>query len=263
MTNFENVIDRLENGAQNPSTAEITELLKKELFELEKTVALCEKLQRDCDDYWSTLRHGYGYGIMRADAVELLNELAQRGEKYIAVRRELLDDLQSGLYANEFAFSPPLPAACHGDPVRIEYLPENEIFRAEIPGILPFKMSAGVNFLFPKIVYAMQKFTEDWIEQHDALPMIPRAAVIFIYHYANGKQWRTLRDYDNLERSCVLNALQITGLFSDNASRMISVDMMACDTKNFTEVLIIPVKNFVKVLSKLDCTAYLPRGCPE
>jgi hypothetical protein len=84
----------------------------------------------------------------------------------------------------------------------------------------------------------------------------PYALVVLIHHYTGGRKSMNLRDYDNLEKSCVLNALQTTGLFADSPAHMMLVELAAADTRNFTEVLITSISNLKKVVAELDLRMY-------
>ena len=248
--NYENALENLKNS-NNRFCQSLDALLHADAAALEKTSKIYEKLIRRCDEFCFSLSLGHENHFQQKAVEELLELLAQSGEKHIERRRDLLDYFRNSIYMNEFSLPDVPPSAWFGEPVNIEYIEEMEMFRVEMLGILPFKMSGGVSFLYDKVAYHMERFSKEWSEAHGQRPVVNPAVVVFIHHYIKGTRSAMLRDYDNLERKRVLDALQVTGLFYDNPAHMVSLDMMKLGDKNYTEVLIAPVHRLKDIVADI------------
>ena len=251
MKNYDMAVEKLREYGDNPSTRRVSELLKAESQMLDATSKLCTKLVKYCDDYAAGKKLGYGYRDAQIMITKLLEELAQNGENHIKKRRSILDEFGVHIAADEVDIPAPLPAASYGEPITIEYLKELQAYRVELPELLPFRLEKGASFLYPKIVHYMSEFSENWKKEHGSRPHIPHAFVVFIHHYIEDLRSPKLRDSDNLEHRCVLNALQTSGLFDDAPSRLVSMEFAKSGAKNYTEILIAPTCKIKEIAEKL------------
>lgn len=254
---LESFVDRLKNKHDNPSAKYVYSLLKADIKMLQENLSRCENLLNYCGEFWGGRAQGYGYSIPQKWAFGILEDFAQDLEKYVERRRAILDSFRDHLQIGEIrpAIPPPVTAS-FGEPITIEYIEEKEMFRIVMPPLVPFRMEKGVKFLYGKVVHFMSEFTDKWVKQHGKYPRVNPAAVVFIHHYDKERRSFKLADYDNLEHRCVLNALQITGLFADSSAHMVSLEMACAGDKAYTEVLIAPVSRLGEIVAGLNFDMY-------
>ena len=113
----------------------------------------------------------------------------------------------------------------------------------KMAAMLPFPLKGSVFYLHEKLDMALERFYE---EHSPPRPYFSeRCAVVFIHHY--GGKWgdlRYLRDYDNVERRCVTNVLASHLLWGDSPKCMVGMDVLAPGEGNYTEIRIMPMKQF-------------------
>lgn len=116
-------------------------------------------------------------------------------------------------------------------------------------GMLPYPAKGYVYYLHDGLDMQLEQMT-----RNGKLPKIrERCAVVFLHHYhAATDDMRLLRDYDNLERRCVLNVLARHFLWGDSPNQIISMDILAPGERNFTEVRILPIPEFRALVMSED-----------
>jgi len=170
-------------------------------------------------------------------------------------RRRILKMLARSTSGCHGTYCHPYPEA-FGEPVLIDYDADKNMLRVEMPGILPLKTKKGNQYLPGKVSHHMSNFiTQHGMDGNPCISIVP-AFVVFVHHYQNGRESLSLKDYDNLEKKRVLDALQYIHIFFDNPASMVSMDMMVEDTRDYTEVLIAPVSSMYEVLSGLNFESY-------
>jgi len=108
-------------------------------------------------------------------------------------------------------------------------------------GMLPYPAKGHVYYLHDGLDMQLEQMAQD-----GKLPKIrERCGVVFLHHYhATSGEMRSLRDYDNLERRCVLNVLARHFLWGDSPHQIVSMDVLAPGDSNYTEVRILPIPEF-------------------
>ena len=122
------------------------------------------------------------------------------------------------------------------------------IFRVKMDGMLPFTSKGGVYYLHEKLYTALA----DYRLQNDlTVPIFEsRCAIVFLHHYnMEQNKSRYIRDYDNLEYRCVLNAIAQHFLWDDEPAGYLSMHDVIPDDANFTEVLIMAIPDFKRFIS--------------
>lgn len=128
------------------------------------------------------------------------------------------------------------------------------ILQISLGGLLPFKPKGGVHYISDSLNTSIgQYLCDNGLELY-----FRRAAVVFIHHYcaltiASGRT----RDYDNLERSCIMNVLQKHFLRDDDAIHLITADL--CNRADFdhTDIYVMEAADFLEFLTKRDFSLYL------
>jgi len=107
--------------------------------------------------------------------------------------------------------------------------------------MLPFLLKGYIYYLHDGLDRKLEQMARD-----GKLPKIrERCGVVFLHHYhAATGEMRSLRDYDNLERRCVLNVLARHFLWGDSPHQIVSMDVLAPGDSNYTEVRILPIPEF-------------------
>ena len=119
---------------------------------------------------------------------------------------------------------------------------ENDSLIVKLPAILPFRSKGSVYYLHEQLAAALEKY---WQKYTLPKPLFrERVAVVFLHHYSGGEEARNLRDYDNVEHRCILNALAFTAIGNDNPRSIIMTDILATGDHNFTEIRIMPVSTY-------------------
>ena len=134
----------------------------------------------------------------------------------------------------------PLPAA-----PGVEISVIDEIFSIKMDGMLPFFSKGGAYYLHGKLEAALAVYC---MENDLMIPIFgERCAVVFLHHYnMEQSERRYIRDYDNLECRCVLNAITQYFLLDDEPMQMVLMHEIVPDCKNFTEVLVMKISDFKK-----------------
>ena len=186
---------------------------------------------------------------------DLIVKLAQNGKEQMSHRRDVLTMLAREM--KDKPLIPPLPPPeAQGESVHIHYCAEKNTLRIEMPGILPLKTKKDSGYLPKKVGHYMTELMQARIMDGAPQIRICPAFVVFAHHYLGGAKSPKLKDYDNLERKRVLDALQCTSIFYDNPAAMVFLDLMVEDTRDYTEVLVAPMAIMDEVISGLDFGVY-------
>lgn len=248
---------------RNPSKEYINTLIYVNAKHLVKDVQISKKLMEESAAYWMEARESGCVSAENQQAVnDLIVKLAQNGEEQMSHRRDVLTMLAREM--KDTPLIPPLPPPeAQGEPVHIDYCAEKNILRIEMPGILPLRTTKGNQYLPAKIRHHMTGFMKERIIDGAPQIRISPAFVVFAHHYLGGANSPKLKDYDNLERKRVLDALQCTSIFYDNPAVMVFLDLMVEDTRDFTEVLVAPFAIMNEVISELDFGVYHRISAPD
>jgi hypothetical protein len=239
----------------NRFTESLNQLLLSEVFYRKRLAMLFKRLRIACEWFCRIEGLGSNPAAQQEQALAILEELAQLEETFVGRTRGILTGIQRELNRNGSPQVKTIPAEGYGEQVSINYREGDETVRIELPGIMPFKLSHGTHYQYDKVAHFMSEFLYDMRRNKGVHITIPYALVIIIHHYTGGLPMN-LRDYDTLEKSCVLNALQTTGLFADSPAHMVLMEFAAKDARDFTEVLISPVSKLVKTIAGLDIRMY-------
>lgn len=151
------------------------------------------------------------------------------------------------------------------DGISIFYDEKKQHLRVEMPSILPIDGTAAA-FLPEKVRCAMEKFTREYQESHNGTILrLSPALVVFTYYYNREKKnaFISMKDYDNIEFSSVLNALHFTRIFNDDPTNMVIMQSAALSTRDYTEVNIVPVSHRNELLQSIDFSLYEERSVIE
>ena len=224
----------------------------------EATEKLLQQLDRQSALFEETMRNGYGSEDHLAQIRIVLEQLAQRLDKDSTKVRRLLNTywstLPSQVSAHPYSGGDNLPYP----ELDMQYDEDRGLFTITIPGMLPFRMAKGANYLHDQIVANVRSFVKAWYQAYGRQIYIAPAVVIFIHCMERGHTIN-IKDYDNLERKRVLDGLQVTSLFSDNPTRMIDINMMAWADETCTIIHIAKLEQLYSLLGSLDFSAYLER----
>ena len=175
--------------------------------------------------------------------MELAN-ISRQAELLAQEMRAVVVELHAGLEA--LGLVPqyiPLPNAPD-----VQISEKDGIFKIKMDGMLPFSSKGGVYYLHEKLYIALS----DYCSRNALLTPLfdSRCAIVFLHHYnTEQSKVRHIRDYDNLEYSCVLNAIAQHFLWDDNPESYVSVHEIVADSSNFTEVLIMKISDFKHLVS--------------
>lgn len=135
------------------------------------------------------------------------------------------------------------PLSDHPKPMDLDISFRDDGFRIVTDGMLPFQSKGPVYFLHGKLDAALEQYRADRAVK-GAIFQAP-SAVVFIHHYdTTHSRLRFLRDYDNLEHRCVMNVIARHFLVDDAPTNYIMMDMLAPDTRNYTEIRVMSIPDF-------------------
>lgn len=168
-----------------------------------------------------------------------LADISRNSELFAREMRSVLLELHAGLEAvgliPEYT---PLPGAPN-----VNITAKNGVYSIKMDGMLPFPAKGNVYYLHEKLDYALELYREKM--KLEAPIFEERCAVVFIHHYDIAKtRRRYIRDYDNLEYRCVLNALARHFMWDDDPASYTLMHTIAPDNSNFTEVKIMTIRDF-------------------
>ena len=126
---------------------------------------------------------------------------------------------------------------------------ENGIYIIRLDGILPFKSKGNVYYLHEKLDAALELFLSD---SGISAPVFgERCAVIIRHHYdLERSSGRQIRDYDNLETSCVLNVIARYFMWDDDPKGYLLMQDIAPDSSDFTEMLVMKISELCGFISR-------------
>lgn len=117
------------------------------------------------------------------------------------------------------------------------------MMRIFMDALMPHPTKGSVFYLHGKLDAALARYVAD-----NRIPrpfFRERCAVVFLHHYDLEKnRKRQLRDYDNLERRCILNVLTRHVLVDDSPEQLVSMDLMTADQRDYTEICVMPMERF-------------------
>lgn len=215
-------------------------------------VKLVAMLDYQCVLLESARNRGDGYEVHTNEMKILLEKLAQKADLANTRTRNVLEAFWNDL-PDEIPYQPKVRIAY--PTLEMSYVEHVPLFTAKLPPFLPYSMSKGANYLRDQVEYNIRRLHDKWYAEHGNVIRITPAAVAFV-HCARHGEWRNIRDYDNLERKRVLDALQIGGMFSDNPSRMVELNMMAWAEQPCTDIYITRLENLKNLVEIMDFTAY-------
>lgn len=148
------------------------------------------------------------------------------------------------------------------DGISIFYDEKKQHLRIEMPSMLPIDGTLAA-FLPAKIRCAMEKFSREYQGTHNGkILCLSPAFVVFTHHYNRERKnvFMSMKDYDNIESSSVLNALHFTRIFNDDPTNMVIMQSAALSTRDYTEVNIVPVSHRNELLQSIDFSLYEERS---
>lgn len=124
-----------------------------------------------------------------------------------------------------------------------EITERNGVFHIRMDGMLPFAGNGLVYYLHEQLDAAIKKYRD---ENALSAPIFKeRCAVVILHHYDTRIiKRRYIRDYDNLERRCVLNVIALHFLTDDNPAGYIAMDDIVPDNQNYTEICVMNIPSF-------------------
>ena len=173
-----------------------------------------------------------------------LGEIARHTELLSKELRMILSELHASFEA--LGLSPEyVPLAISSD---VKTSVKNEIYTIRLDGILPFKSKGNVYYLHEKLDAALELFLSD---SGISAPVFgERCAVIIRHHYdMERSSGRQIRDYDNLETSCVLNVIARYFMWDDDPKSYLLMQDIAPDHSDFTEIIVMKSNELTKWLA--------------
>lgn len=221
---------------------------------LERTIAYKNNVARLCKEVY--------HNAENPEAItETLTKLANAGEYDCFLRRLTLDAMYQAAHCNNNCQTFHLPTQTDlSSDIQVSYQKETNTLHLVMPQLLPLKTKWNA-YLPGKIRYALAAFDRAYQAQNATRLRISPAYLLFVHHYNNDSCTKGIyRDYDNMEYSCVLNALHSTHIFNDSASTHICTQMAVRDSKSFTEVYVTEVSGMAEVMQNVDLSLYYPKG---
>lgn len=261
---YNQVLDLVSHYPASPVKEIVLRMLRDNDQKRDALLEECLNIVADYADYQTQKAGGWGWEISHKHYVSSLSRLAQKSEIHTRRYREDLRLLRScvqddGEVGERYAISYPKAfAEKFGDPVDIDYIPEKEVLRIEISGMLPFALKDGASYHLGKLDLFLKEYQKKWYGEKGCEISLSPAAVVFVHHYDRNVSWHNyVRDYDNQERRGIINTLQNSSILSDNPTRMIDMNMAVSDERTFTEILITTVMRYPELLKELDFSVYL------
>ena len=173
-----------------------------------------------------------------------LSEISRHTELLSKELRMILSELHASFEA--LGLSPEyVPLAISSD---VKTSVKNEIYTIRLDGILPFKSKGNVYYLHEKLDAALELFLSD--SGISAPVFSERCAVILRHHYdLERSSGRQIRDYDNLETSCVLNVIARYFMWDDDPKSYLLMQDIAPDHSDFTEIIVMKSNELTKWLA--------------
>ena len=193
----------------------------------------------------------------RLDDAAVYEDLAGLSREIDRVTKALREAI-TGFYDELRSLGRKPPEIPMEDPPGLEVDVSGPDVRVEIDGILPFPITGSVYYLHEKLDTALARFRE---ETPVPRPLFTeRCAVVFIHHYLReGKAAREIRDYDNMERRCILNVLARHFTRDDSPGCLVTMDVIAPGERNFTEIRIMTIPRF-REFAMSENIGYSPPG---
>ncbi|MBM6924112.1 hypothetical protein H9X81_10495 [Hydrogenoanaerobacterium saccharovorans] len=239
MKKYQKLLKDLAENAKSPMSEEL-------LWELERT----DLYERRLNAFCQTLP-------MASDPEDVIAQMAQATEKYIhdlrTSYRSLIDMVsqeESGpdwfSHAKELSIS---------DDIHISYDEESEVLRVEMPTLLPIKTK--YSYTLPESVSQAVRFFQDrYAGEHGRMLRMGPVIIVLVHHFTLKQVQRRYRDYDNIEVSATLNALQSSLLFNDSPRSCVFMQMGVEDTQFRTEFIIGPMRRRNEIFRQLDFSLY-------
>ena len=236
-------IDQLRDLTENASTPISEELL----WELERT----EQFERRLDIFSQVLPES-------PDREQVIGQMAQATERFIYdLRRsyrnliDMVSQEESGpdwkSHANQLGIS---------DAIQIRYDGDQELLQVKTPSLLP--INTRYSYTLPEAVaQAVCRFQDQYTQAHGRMLRMGPVIVVLVHHISTQHK-RRYRDYDNIEFSAVLNALQTSLIFNDSPRACTIFHMAVEDAQFSTEFLITPIRRWEDLFRQLDFSLYEP-----
>lgn len=131
---------------------------------------------------------------------------------------------------------------------------DGRMVRVVFDPMLPGRLKGSAHYIHEKLDIGIAKALS---ELGNPRIRFPRAAVIFIHKSSHGAvHTRFVKDYDNVERACVVNTLVKYFLDDDNGRQMFSMDITVEADKDCTVVYIMEPSAFIDFVTGLDLSLY-------
>lgn len=132
------------------------------------------------------------------------------------------------------------------------------IFRIILDSLLPFPTRGSVFYVHERLESALRRHGRR--NGHTKPFGDRRCAVVFLHHYdreRSGK--RKLRDFDNMERRCILNVLSRHMVVGDSPDSIVTMDLMTGDQRDYSEICIMPMERFTSYILTPEITGNLSK----
>ena len=131
--------------------------------------------------------------------------------------------------------------------VNIDYTKEGW-FYVRIPSLLPRKERGNPSYIRATLEAGISKY----FKTHKKIKFLEKCVIIFKHNYSKERDYRKLRDHDNIELNAIVDMITQYVLKDDSPMTLTHYYCSCIEDKDSTEVFIVPRKDFQNWLETFD-----------